>query len=190
MTCPQERSELRIQPARNRTAAYLSVCFLVRRCGVVPVTCLGGVLLDVLSVSSRVSYRVSYRVSPAAQPPGTFGPEETPRLLRHLSKWHAGESQLRRWRGRTLSRCPWPIAARMLPRNIDWRGHRRRSGSLRGVEKTQPKAVLAAHCQRSMPQLHPLVPPHVSHLRQVPLRSNVKFPHSRQLSPSYPLIFA
>jgi hypothetical protein len=28
------------------------------------------------------------------------------------------------------------------------------------------------------------VPPHVSHLRQVPLRTSVKFPHSRQCSPS------
>jgi hypothetical protein len=34
------------------------------------------------------------------------------------------------------------------------------------------------------PQLHPLVPPQVSHLRQVPLRTRVKLPHSRQLSPS------
>ena len=34
------------------------------------------------------------------------------------------------------------------------------------------------------PQLHPLVPPQVSHLRQVPLRTSVKLPHSRQLSPS------
>ena len=30
----------------------------------------------------------------------------------------------------------------------------------------------------------PLVQPHVSHLRQVPLRTRVKFPHSRQCSPS------
>ncbi len=30
----------------------------------------------------------------------------------------------------------------------------------------------------------PLVPPQVSHLRQVPLRRSVKLPHSRQLSPS------
>jgi hypothetical protein len=28
------------------------------------------------------------------------------------------------------------------------------------------------------------VPPQVSHLRQVPLRRSVKFPHSRQASPS------
>src|SRR5262245_59859041 len=33
-------------------------------------------------------------------------------------------------------------------------------------------------------QLHPLVPPQVSHFRQVPFRTRVKFPHSRQLSPS------
>jgi len=33
-------------------------------------------------------------------------------------------------------------------------------------------------------QLHPLVPPQVSHLRQVPLRTRVKLPHSVQLSPS------
>lgn len=31
---------------------------------------------------------------------------------------------------------------------------------------------------------HPLVPPHVSHLRHVPLRTRVKLPHSPQLSPS------
>src|SRR4029079_6996300 len=36
-------------------------------------------------------------------------------------------------------------------------------------------------------QLHPLVPPQVSHLRQVPLRTRVKLPHSVQLSPSYTL---
>lgn len=33
-------------------------------------------------------------------------------------------------------------------------------------------------------QLHPLVPPQVSHFRQVPLRTRVKLPHSRQFSPS------
>jgi hypothetical protein len=31
---------------------------------------------------------------------------------------------------------------------------------------------------------HPLVEPQVSHLRQVPLRTKVKLPHSPQLSPS------
>src|ERR1700730_14975416 len=31
---------------------------------------------------------------------------------------------------------------------------------------------------------HPLVAPHVSHFRQVPLRISVKLPHSSQLSPS------
>ena len=33
-------------------------------------------------------------------------------------------------------------------------------------------------------QLHPLVAPQVSHLRHVPFRTRVKFPHSPQLSPS------
>lgn len=33
-------------------------------------------------------------------------------------------------------------------------------------------------------QLQPLVLPQVSHLRQVPLRTRVKLPHSPQLSPS------
>jgi hypothetical protein len=33
-------------------------------------------------------------------------------------------------------------------------------------------------------QLHPVVLPQVSHLRQVPLRSSVKLPHSPQASPS------
>ena len=31
---------------------------------------------------------------------------------------------------------------------------------------------------------HPLVPPQVSHFRQVPFRTIVKLPHSEQLSPS------
>ena len=39
-------------------------------------------------------------------------------------------------------------------------------------------------------QLHPLVPPQVSHFRHVPLRTMVKLPHSLQLSPSYPFIRA
>jgi hypothetical protein len=33
-------------------------------------------------------------------------------------------------------------------------------------------------------QLHPVVLPQVSHLRQVPLRTSVKLPHSPQASPS------
>jgi hypothetical protein len=33
-------------------------------------------------------------------------------------------------------------------------------------------------------QLHPVVDPHVSHFRQVPLRTSVKFEHSGQASPS------
>jgi hypothetical protein len=39
-------------------------------------------------------------------------------------------------------------------------------------------------------QEHPEVVPQVSHLRQVPLRTIVNKPHSRQGSPSYPLSFA
>src|ERR1700724_3267820 len=39
-------------------------------------------------------------------------------------------------------------------------------------------------------QLHPVVPPQVSHFRQVPLRTRVKLPHSPQASPSYPLALA
>lgn len=34
------------------------------------------------------------------------------------------------------------------------------------------------------PYEQPVVPPQVSHFRQVPLRTSVKFPHSGQLSPS------
>jgi len=33
-------------------------------------------------------------------------------------------------------------------------------------------------------QLHPVVEPHVSHLRQVPFLTSVKLPHSPQASPS------
>ena len=36
-------------------------------------------------------------------------------------------------------------------------------------------------------QLQPLVEPQVSHFRQVPLRTIVNCPHSRHMSPSYPL---
>jgi hypothetical protein len=36
-------------------------------------------------------------------------------------------------------------------------------------------------------QLHPLVEPQVSHFKQVPLRTIVNDPHSRHISPSYPL---
>ena len=36
-------------------------------------------------------------------------------------------------------------------------------------------------------QLHPLVEPQVSHFKQVPLRTIVNDPHSRHMSPSYPL---
>jgi hypothetical protein len=42
----------------------------------------------------------------------------------------------------------------------------------------------SAFADPSVPQLHPLVPPHVSHFRHVPFRTSVKFPHSRQSSPS------
>ena len=37
---------------------------------------------------------------------------------------------------------------------------------------------------------HPLVAPHVLHLRHVPFLTKVKFPHSPQASPSYPFIRA
>src|SRR3974390_153964 len=41
-----------------------------------------------------------------------------------------------------------------------------------------------------MPQLHPVVPPHVLHFRHVPFRTSVKFPHSPHASPSYPCALA
>ena len=47
----------------------------------------------------------------------------------------------------------------------------------RGEVTTEP-------CCFSPPQLHPVVPPQVSHFRQVPLRTRVKLPHSPQASPS------
>ena len=57
-------------------------------------------------------------------------------------------------------------------------------------KKGRPQEVRPAVSGRSngrakMPgQLHPLVAPQVSHLRHVPLRTRVKFPHSPQESPS------
>ena len=51
-----------------------------------------------------------------------------------------------------------------------------------------PCCVLALGTQQQINwylcQLHPVVLPHVSHFMQVPLRTNVKFPHSPQASPS------
>jgi hypothetical protein len=47
---------------------------------------------------------------------------------------------------------------------------------VRGVQIAAPRAVDR--------QLQPLVPPQVSHLRQVPLRTRVKFPQEPQASPS------
>jgi hypothetical protein len=36
----------------------------------------------------------------------------------------------------------------------------------------------------TLPQLHPVVLPHVSHFKHVPLRTSVKFAHSGQASPT------
>ena len=48
-----------------------------------------------------------------------------------------------------------------------------------------PRSSGRSNGQANMPgQLHPLVEPQVSHLRHVPLRTSVKFPHSPQESPS------
>jgi hypothetical protein len=44
--------------------------------------------------------------------------------------------------------------------------------------------ALAAMIRAANPQLQPLVLPQVSHFRQVPFRTIVKFPHSEQFSPS------
>jgi len=55
---------------------------------------------------------------------------------------------------------------------------------------SKPRRVDARHKaghdgeERHPPQLHPVVPPHVSHFRQVPLRTMVKLPHSGQASPT------
>lgn len=46
------------------------------------------------------------------------------------------------------------------------------------------RAVALVSFARCRAQLHPLVPPHVSHFRHVPLRTIVKFAHSGQGSPS------
>ena len=48
------------------------------------------------------------------------------------------------------------------------------------------KRVLSPNGHRTplAPHEHPVVPPHVSHLRHVPLRTRVKLPHSPQASPS------
>src|SRR5262249_16481006 len=44
--------------------------------------------------------------------------------------------------------------------------------------------------ESSVCQLHPVVLPQVSHLRQVPFLTSVKLPHSPQAPPSLPLAFA
>jgi hypothetical protein len=54
-----------------------------------------------------------------------------------------------------------------------------------GARATHPFPPIArCSCVVVDPQLHPLVPPQVSHFMQVPLRSRVKFPHWPHASPS------
>jgi hypothetical protein len=50
-----------------------------------------------------------------------------------------------------------------------------------GVKQKGPTRIQERQDRR---QLQPLVPPQVSHFRQVPLRTSVKLPHSPQASPS------
>jgi hypothetical protein len=45
-------------------------------------------------------------------------------------------------------------------------------------------ATIAERARRGSDQEQPLVPPQLMHLRQVPLRTRVKEPHSLQASPS------
>jgi len=59
-----------------------------------------------------------------------------------------------------------------------------RFGSRKTHRKRHAPSGIEIHLHLNLHQLQPLVPPHVSHLRQVPLRTSVKFPHSRQCSPS------
>ena len=56
-------------------------------------------------------------------------------------------------------------------------------------EESEAEAVTSEHCRHdgfplSGGQLHPVVPPHVSHFKHVPFRTIVKFPHSGHASPT------
>ena len=51
------------------------------------------------------------------------------------------------------------------------------SNVARGAERSE-------YANHASSQLHPVVPPHVSHFKHVPLRTSVKFAHSGQASPS------
>ena len=76
-------------------------------------------------------------------------------------------------RGSAKKRAFW----RPVDRPESWGGQSQRSNSAaeeRGAAEGPPLAD----------QLQPLVEPQVSHFRQVPLRTSVKFWHSRQASPS------
>ena len=48
----------------------------------------------------------------------------------------------------------------------------------------QSKVELKEATKMASTQLHPVVPPHVSHFKHVPFRTMVKFPHSGQDSPT------
>ena len=56
-------------------------------------------------------------------------------------------------------------------------------------EEGEAEAIASEHGRHdgfplSVPQLHPVVLPHVSHFKQIPFRTMVKFPHSGQASPT------
>jgi hypothetical protein len=46
------------------------------------------------------------------------------------------------------------------------------------------RGAIMDQAESAVCQLHPVVLPHVSHLRQVPFLKSVKLPHSPQASPS------
>src|SRR5262249_17002156 len=56
----------------------------------------------------------------------------------------------------------------------------------RNVEGPEPGSGPSSGGGEALPQEQPVVPPQVSHFRQVPLRTRVKLPHVPQASPSYP----
>ena len=89
--------------------------------------------------------------------------------VRMIAKFHAGRSRI----GVDRARC----ASDTIHMNL-CNDHPEDAGiDPRKASNTSPRQGCAAH-------EHPLVDPQLSHLRHVPLRTIVKFPHSEQLSPS------
>jgi hypothetical protein len=83
-------------------------------------------------------------------------------------------SQPSKWYNKTLA---WDVTTKRTANFVQ-------SPELPDGDRAQSQNDLVANGIQLNTHEHPLVPPHVSHFRQVPLRTMVKLPHSLHDSPS------